>query len=97
MLRTEITAALVQKIDRMLRVGMDMETIATAVGITPYVAEIIARYQNRKVRNRVAPRGPTRGQRPEGDRCHDDPLHPTHARCWDASLLGDCPRGGCIG
>jgi hypothetical protein len=56
MLRTEITAELVQKVDRMLRVGMDVPTIATALGITPYVARIIARYQKRKMRGRIPAR-----------------------------------------
>jgi hypothetical protein len=56
MLRTEITAELVQKADRMLRVGMDVPAIATALGITPYVAKIIARYQKRKMRGRMPPR-----------------------------------------
>jgi hypothetical protein len=56
MLRTEITAELVQKVDRMLRVGMDLPAIAAALGITPYVTQLIARYQKRKMRGRMPAR-----------------------------------------
>ena len=81
----------------MLDAGTEHATIASQLGLTPYVVGILARNRHVQPCGRSHPSATRRAPNSSAWRgCHDDPQDPTDARRRDAYPHGDCPLRRCL-